>query len=151
MRQYKQPCIEHITDIGKSKAVGLLSFREIRELGYAPGALAKQFNQRGGFLVIEVRQDDIFWGRPTESKEETLAIAHLPSLQKWIDLNKETVAATKWPLQAEPFFRKSLDTMVDLHNGGEAERCLMSMIIKTYNHPYHPGKKALRPQKARPL
>jgi hypothetical protein len=151
MRQYKQPCIEHITDVGKNKAVGLLSFKEIRALGYAPGHIARQFNKRSGFLVIEVKENDVFWGRPTESKEETLAIAHLPSLQKWIDLNKETVAATGWPVDAGPFFRKSLETMVETYRSGDAEKCLMSMIIQTYNHPYHPGKKAAKPKRAKPL
>lgn len=146
-RTYKQPCIEHITEVGTHKAAGLLSYREIKTLGYVPGALAKKFRQSAEYRVLEIESGEISWGHVTTAETATLAIAHLPTLKKWLDLNADTVAKNGWPTDPAGFFDKSLAEFHRFDHDKPETVLLERLLTSLYNQPHHPGKKPERPHK----
>lgn len=129
------PCIEHLTGVGKTKAMGLLCCTEIRALGHNPYKLAQHFNTRAGFMVRHFSAGDEMWGDIVTPAEEALAIGHHPSLQRLIDGNKNIVLRAGWPDCAAAFFEKSFHTFV--FRGEDRDQSALQALIKTaYDHPY---------------
>ena len=134
--------LRHLTDVGRNKAVGLLSMPEFLALGANVGRMRNSFNQRArpeSYLFIEMKEGDMFWDTPLKAGDGNVAIACLPMLQKLIDAKKESVEAMGWPTDAAEFFVKSLETSL-ISTDHPARKEVMSVILEAYNHPYTPDK-----------
>ncbi|MDE1151172.1 MAG: hypothetical protein PW788_01435 [Micavibrio sp.] len=130
-----QPNIGHLTNVGKTKAMGLLSFAEITALGHKPVALKDAFNAKAGFITRHFRAGDELWADTVTPAMESLAVIHAPSLQKLLDKNGALLARTGWPCGAEAFADKSFQDFV--LRGDDAEQSALQALIKAaYNHPY---------------
>lgn len=106
------PHIGHLLQVGKSKAMGLLTLREITELGHDGATLARQFNAKAGYAVRHFNIGDRMWGDPLAAGMESIAVIHLPSLQKLIDSEKELLRRLGWPQTAQEFAIRSFDDYV---------------------------------------
>ncbi len=137
--------LRHITDVGRNKAIGLLSTPEVRALGAHPSKLRRDFTFRARahtYLFIEMKEGDIFWDNPLKAGEGNVAVACLPQLQKLIDAKKDAIEAMGWPTDAEAFFKKSLETSAisSARSTSSTRSAVMSVIIDAYNHPYTQDK-----------
>lgn len=133
------PSIDHLLNVGKTKALGLLTTGEIRGLGHSPRRIKRHFNDKSRYIVRHFKKGDMFWGDPVkERKMATIAVASIPLLEKVIADNREVITASGWPTAPEEFFDKSLQTYVmrdDKPHGAE----LQNVMIRAY------GYKPLRP------
>lgn len=135
------PHIGHLLQVGKSKAMGLLTLREITELGYDGATLAQQFNARSGFSVRHFAAGDRMWGDAVETGMESLAVIHLPSLQKLLDGEKDLLKRLGWPQTAPEFAARSFEDYVLRDTGDTDNSRLQALIKRAYDHPYADEKK----------
>lgn len=131
------PTIQHLTDVGQRKAMGLLSFREIEALGHTPLTLKDHFNAQSTYAVRHLKPGMPLWGDVVAPDMETLAVAHLPMLQKLIDRHHPLLIAAQWPTTAQDFFDKSLQTYI-LRDATPTGSALQDLIKEAYQHP-RPG------------
>jgi len=130
-----QPGIDHLTCVGKTKAMGLLSFAEIRACGHDALTLKDAFNAKAGFVTRHFRPGDTLWGDAVSAEMESLAVIHAPSLQKLLDENLSLLARTGWPSSSMEFADKSFQEFV--LRGADADQSALQALIKAaYNHPY---------------
>lgn len=129
------PVLTHLTDVGKTKAMGLLSYREICALGSSPQSLRAQFHDAAEYIVKDFGPTAQMWGAPVSAGMESLAIASVPRLQALLDENKQLLERAGWPLEAADFFEKSFAHFVlrsDVPCGAE----IQDLIKKAYNHKF---------------
>jgi hypothetical protein len=131
------PPLSHLTDVGRRKALGLLSYPEIRVHGVEPAALKAAFNARAGYVTRDLTTGQNLWDETLTDTRQTLAAAHLPSLQKLLDRNRALLQRTGWPLDAAAFFDRSLNDYV-LRGSPDADR-LQDVIKTAYGYGKKPG------------
>jgi len=127
------PDIGHIRNVGTDKAMGLLTLREITQLGHDAQTLADAFNRTAGYKVLHFRAGDKMWGDTVSADMASLAVVHLPMLQKLLDENSGVLVRTGWPLDAGGFVRRSFEEFVLKQDADTA--ALQALVKKAYNHP----------------
>jgi hypothetical protein len=137
----KHPHIGHLLQVGKSKAMGLLTLREITELGHDGATLARQFNAKAGYSVRHFTTGDRMWGDAVEPGMESLAVIHLPSLQKLLDGEKDLLQRLGWPQTAPEFAARSFEDYVLRDAASPDNSRLQALIKRAYDHPYADDKK----------
>ncbi|MCC7037589.1 MAG: hypothetical protein IT560_09830 [Alphaproteobacteria bacterium] len=135
------PHIGHLLQVGKSKAMGLLTLHEIAALGHDGATLAGQFNAKAGYIVRHFNIGDSMWGDPVAAGMESLAVIHLPSLQKLIDGEKELLQRLGWPQTAQEFAKRSFEDYILRDNANPDHSRLQALIKRAYDHPYTGEKK----------
>ncbi len=136
------PHIGHLLQVGKSKAMGLLTLREIAGLGHDGATLARQFNAKAGYSVRHFTTGDRMWGDPVETGMESLAVIHLPSLQKLLDGEKDLLQRLGWPQTAPEFAARSFEDYVLRDAASPDNSRLQALIKRAYDHPYADEKKS---------
>lgn len=136
------PHIGHLLQVGESKAMGLLTLREIAELGHDGLTLARQFNARSGYSVRHFAAGDRMWGDVVETGMESLAVIHMPSLQKLLDGEKDLLKRLGWPQTAPEFAARSFEDYVLRDTGDTDNSRLQALIKRAYDHPYAGEKKS---------
>lgn len=127
------PSLTHLTDVGKTKAMGLLSYREICALGSSPQSLRAQFHDVAEYIVRDFGTAAQMWGAPVAAGMESLAIASVSKLQMLLDENKQLLERAGWPLAAPDFFEKSFAHFV-LRSDAPCGAEIQDLIKKAYNH-----------------
>lgn len=135
------PHIGHLLQVGKSKAMGLLTLREITELGHDGAILARQFNASAGYAVRHFNIGDRMWGDPLAAGMESIAVIHLPSLQKLIDSEKDLLQRIGWPQSAQEFAVRSFEDYILRDDANPDQSRLQALIKRAYDHPYADQKK----------
>ena len=127
----KSSLIDHLLNVGTSKAVGLLTLPEMRAGGYDMLRLSQTFNDRARYALRHIAEGQMLWGDVNDAKGGTAAVACLPLLQKLLDQNRQLLDDSGWPRDAEAFFDKSLTTFV-LRNDSPRGAELQDLIKKAY-------------------
>lgn len=127
------PDIGHIRNVGVDKAMGLLTLREIAQLGHDGQSLGAAFNRTAGYMVLHFRAGDKMWGDTVSADMASLAVVHLPMLQKLLDENRGVLVRTGWPQDAEGFACRSFEEFVLKQDADTA--ALQGLVKKAYNHP----------------
>jgi DNA polymerase I-like protein with 3'-5' exonuclease and polymerase domains len=130
MKQMHQPPIEHLTAVGKTKAIGLLSYPEIEAHGFTACGLKEAFNAKSGFVLRDLKTGDMLWDEELTEKRQTLAVAHIPKLQKLLNRHRELLQRTGWPVDAVSFFDRSLKDYV--LRGTPDHNALQDLIKEAY-------------------
>lgn len=122
--------------------MGLLTLREIAALGHDGETLARRFNAKSGYHVRHFGIGDMMWGEPVEAGMESLAVIHLPSLQKLLDAEKSLLQRVGWPQTAPEFAARSFDDYVLRDTENTDNSRLQALIKQAYDHPYADEKKS---------
>ena len=131
-----KPPLSHITKVGKTKAIGLLSFPEIRAHGVEPQYLAQKFNTQSHAIRI-LKTGEMLWDETLTENRQTIAVAHLAKLQKILDANKELLQRVQWPDDARSFFERSLKDYV--LRGTPDHDALQDIIKHAYGYSEKPA------------
>lgn len=125
------PDIGHIRNVGVDKAMGLLTLREIAQLGHDGQSLGAVFNRTAGYMVLHFRAGDKMWGDIVSADMASLAVVHLPMLQKLLDENRGVLVRTGWPQDAEGFACRSFEEFVLKQDADTT--ALQGLVKKAYN------------------
>lgn len=82
-------------------------------------------------MVLHFRAGDKMWGDTVSADMASLAVVHLPMLQKLLDENRGVLVRTGWPQDAEGFACRSFEEFVLKQDADTT--ALQGLVKKAYN------------------
>jgi hypothetical protein len=134
---FMSPSIDHLTDVGVTKAMGFLHFSEIAALGHCRNCLAARFSDSSRYALRLIEGGGRLWGEIIPENDGVFSVASVPMMLDLLGEHKPLLFRAGWPTDPQSFLERSVKQYVTTADRPYG-RALQGMIQRAYNHAAAP-------------